>query len=454
MSSTVADAFRAAETIRSPSEYIATIKGLVSRSLALLDSSARIVDTGYFNHTAIPDLVVRWSKNHERLIYLRDSYTTIEVNEDASLLSKHAPVLMAYRHSSESIDQEVRATERISGSVNRQNQTLVTEPSVVDQIAQFRRSSDSPYAAILSDNFLGAAKGLIDESVAETLVQTDDAVDDQQLEQVFTPDVATQITAARRLLEIATNESADIQGLPKLTAEQAGQLLPWLLKTTGIRQDRAFWRHVGENLDLEYLLRYMRKSLAGVELEPLVRSNRDRLLAIRAYLGVGKTDPDAATPRWTLEGGRLVRSTTSSSMVFATNRHLDGGPDLSSATWEALLPALGTFQLRSVSLRGLQRDIHFDTVKSHDLRRDVTQVAASLEDTYFVDSVSLALGSGDEEKRVEVDLDKRLVSVETPASIEELVPVLSRVVSYRNAEVVDELDEPTHMTSRSSVRDE
>lgn len=100
---------------------------------------------------------------------------------------------------------------------------------------------------------------------------------------------------------------------------------------------------------------------------------------------------------------------------------------------------LADFRLRSVSLRGLQRDVQLDTKRSHDLRSDVQSVVSSLEDDYFVDEVVVAFDREDEEVRVSVNFDRRLVVAEDGADLAQLVRTLGSLVSYKRPIVAAEL---------------
>lgn len=68
----LSEAVLSAESEIDPFVYMRKMKSAVIESLAELDSTAEIEDTHYFNHSAVPDLLLRWRDGRgERPIYLR-----------------------------------------------------------------------------------------------------------------------------------------------------------------------------------------------------------------------------------------------------------------------------------------------------------------------------------------------------------------------------------------------
>lgn len=66
------EAIRSANRETNFLEYIRLVKSAVIRSVEDVDSDVQITDTGHFNHSAHPDLVLRWrTRGVERPMFLR-----------------------------------------------------------------------------------------------------------------------------------------------------------------------------------------------------------------------------------------------------------------------------------------------------------------------------------------------------------------------------------------------
>lgn len=446
MSVDFAEAIAAATNIRDSSDYISAIKRVVADQLVALDPTARLEDTRYFSHSAIPDFVIHWSKTHKRDVYLRGSFSSIRAQHDAEHLAETSPVILAFSPDVESEASQADAVGQISSSLGASPTALITEPQAIQEITT--SASDgaaSPLRQLVQGNFLDGARGVVDVGRARTL--THDATDDGGMEaisSVFREDVATKIDAATRLMRMAVSSDLGVEiDSPVLSADQARQVLPWLLTTENVRGDAAFWRHVGTNLSLDFLLKEMATELDGLELTPLITANAGNWTAIRAYLGTGLGDLDEgdAAKIWTLTGRRLVGRLGNARLTFATNGHLQGQIDgVSSATWSQLASQLAGFRLHSISLRGLQRHIRLEAEESHDIRGDVQRINSSLEDNYFVDTLSVINPEDDSENPILIDLGRMLALTDTGVSVGQLTRILTTILAYKNpygAEVVN-----------------
>ena len=442
MPSELAESLRQAQTERRTADYIEAVKAAVASELQRIDPSAHIRKTDYFNHSAIPDFVMRWSKSNERLVYLRSSYSAVWASRDAEFLNENSPVIVTVGSDQDrglDRDQEnTLAAGRLSESLDG-SWLLLTEPDALDAMASVSADQASPSAGLVKEYFLKDARGLVDGNLASSvLASASDGVNeigsDELVERLFPEGIAERIAEARDLMRIALSSTEQREGLtwPSLNRDQARQVLPWLLNTQEVRQDAAFWQHIGSNLDLAFILAEMSSVLEGTELMPLIRANADQWTAVRGYLGAQSIDPDTASLRWTVLANRLVGRLDDSNVVrLAANRHLKGNETgVSSAQWSDLRPRLSEFPLRRITLRGVQRQIRLDAETSHDITADVDRVTETLEDTYYVDTLTLQLGS-EEERIVTADLGSSLASSESGATIDDLVRVLGRAVKYK-----------------------
>ena len=93
---TFVEVLNAAKDTKDAEAYVSRVKHAVVDELSSLDSSAVVDDTGYFNHSAIPDLVLPWPKEKAtRAIFLRHSYQSVIDADDMAFLAHERPVFMS-----------------------------------------------------------------------------------------------------------------------------------------------------------------------------------------------------------------------------------------------------------------------------------------------------------------------------------------------------------------------
>ena len=135
---------------------------------------------------------------------------------------------------------------------------------------------------------------------------------------------------------------------------------------------------------------------------------------------------------------------------LAKNGQLVGSrPGSSAARWDDVVPALSGYRLSGVALQGLRRSVAIDAERSDDIRRDVEEITASLDDEYLVTHlrVRVPAPAGEGVAEIEVDFGAGVVkSTGAGASINDMVYALGRILKYRTpfpAAVFDALAPPT-----------
>ena len=248
---TFTEALRTAMDTTDPRAYIERVKSVVASELRLLDVSAEVADTQYFNHSAVPDFVVTWpSERGERRIFLRDSYESIEAGDDEHYLAKIEPVLL-------SLDEAAPDFDRLSPrQVERSARTLVTNVEAIEVIGKSAGHDSSPLANLVRANFIRGARGHIDQARAGALIDTPalelhtESLGQQDLHALITDsffeDAAARITRTARLIDLALHATGDDlrEGLGsiggKLSLAELRHLLPWLLTQREAVQNEAF----------------------------------------------------------------------------------------------------------------------------------------------------------------------------------------------------------------------
>ena len=445
---TFVETLNAAKDTRDAEAYVSRVKSAVISELSSLDSSAIVDDTGYFNHSAIPDLVLTWPKEKAtRAIFLRHSYQSVIDADDVAFLARERPVFMSLdtrEHDDRRAEEQLRETPD-------SDRSLLTDPTAVDVIGGDTRTAN-PLSDLVRANFIRGGRGLIDEGRAASLV--DSSPDGESVKrsgliaESFTEDAAARITRTAQLIDLALApkfELPDGEASPlvggTLSVAELRHLVPWLLKQDAAISNRKFWEHLGEYVtfaDLENI----RADLTDLDLTPLIVANANRWSAKWAYVGVavpveGDETYELRSDYWSfLNGGAIGIDIGDQRLSLAHNGQLAGkGRDgTSSATWDRIRDAVAADKLARIDLRGVTRSVILNAERSPDIRSDIQKVTDSLDDSYTVNEVVLRTAAPDEDgasTEVEVKFDNAFVRATTGASMFDLSRVALQVLNYR-----------------------
>ncbi|AZH79161.1 MULTISPECIES: hypothetical protein [Microbacterium] len=451
---TFVETLKAAKDTRVADDYISRVKSAVSAELESLDSSAVIEDTSYFNHSAIPDLVLTWPRERAtRAIFLRHSYQSVVDADDVDYLAERHPVFMSL----DTREREDSRAETVLRETASSVRTLVTDPTAVDVI-RGEESSGSPLADLVRANFIRGGRGLIDEGRATSLVESTQAAEPTAREllisESFSEDAAARITRTSQLIALALDpdfslldgeESPLVGG--KLSIAELRHLVPWLLRQDAAIENTQFWRHLGDYVTFAEL-ENIRADLADMDLTPLVKANAGRWSAKWAYVGVatpveGDETYSLRSDYWSFRnGGALGIDVEEQRLSLAHNGQLasKGRDGTSSATWERIKDAVASDRLARIDLRGITRSVILNAERSPDIRSDIQKVTDSLDDSYTVNEVVLRTKAPQEDgtTEIEVKFDNALVIAASGASIADLARVSLQVLNYRTP-VTDEV---------------
>ncbi|WP_280466866.1 hypothetical protein [Nocardia cyriacigeorgica] len=456
------DALSAAKQLDDPDAYIERVKGAVLDELTRLDPSAIVEDTHYFNHSVVPDFVFSWPQGKERRsIYIRDSYASVLASNELSSFNRTAPVILSLSSETEFPSERISVDfDQLRGQMGEHSRTLLTDSTAVAEIdSDTSIRSDSPVQDLIRANFVRGARGVVTTNLAQELVYFDSLplnADTSRIasrfQEVFSSDVALEMTRAAQLVALAT--SPEVGGLlgagkfgllqhARLSWAELQHLLPWLLQSEVVTPDPQFWRFVGSMMDLSDI-EQLKGELADKDLTPLISANLRSWAGCRAYLGLpqyGDGDEFEATVenslqgRWSFQGGILGVNVLDKRVHVASNgRSLRGRESVSAALWEELKPALAQFRLSTVQLNGIARTITINAAESDNIREDVEEIVRSVEDTYYVSEVRLRLPSLPEGEYTEasVKLGANLVVAQSNVSLFDLLNAAFSVLDYRN----------------------
>lgn len=423
----------------SAQEYISRIKQSVAEEFTGLDASAKIIDTQYFNHTAIPDFVIQWpGEKQERRVFLRESYNAVVDSDDDEYLSGTDSVLLALNQRGNSRIEHRETVETAPGS-----RLLVTDTAAVDALPSSTRVQ-SPVNTLVRANFLRGAKGYVDLERATELASFGQDPNErlstrsrEVIEEHFTRDAVVRIERTANIIQLALDEQFkkdQVEHLGRLSAAEVSALLPWLLEDPQARSNRRFWKLFGQMFSFSDLER-MRDAVGQLDLTPLVTANAKTWFARRAAFQVHSLDPDKEEPesKWSFVNGVLGINFNDTRLVLAQKgtsikaRSVEFTP-----SWARLLPLLEDFSLSGVSLKGIQRSIVLSAEQNPDIRADVEEITQSLGDSYFVDQVTLR-APAPEEGTVDVNVrfDEDIVVAAGDSRLQDLVAMALRLLSYQ-----------------------
>jgi hypothetical protein len=450
---TFLESLHAAMDETDPQGYIDRVKTVVRDRLYDLDRSASIEDTRYFNHSAIPDFSLTWpGERGVRNVFLRDSYDSISAGDDEGHLAPLEPVLISLDNAPSELERRdplLRAPDSPfrRPAPRRSDRTLVTDVVAVSALSNFDEDTNSPLGSLVRSNFVRGARGHIDADLAEQLVSTESPDTETRaalIRGAFAEDAALRITRTAKLIDLAMTEDAEsdlvlsaVDGT--LSLAELRTLLPWLLVQPRAASNTNFWTQLGTLVPYADIER-IREDLIGLDLTPLVRANSGQWALNWGYLGLALPDAlgpndSANRPKWSFAGGRLGADVGEERIQLAKNGQLVGSrPGSSAARWLDVVPALSGYRLSGVALQGFRRSVTIDAERSDDIRRDVEDVAASLDDEYLVTSLRIRVPAVDSDgvAEIEVDFGAGVVkSTGSGASINDMVYALGRILKYR-----------------------
>jgi hypothetical protein len=364
----MSERIRRALELADSAQMIVELKDAVADEVAAIDPELTIKRTDYFNHTFVPDLVLSWSGG-ERPLFLRRRVLSSEVAEDVDRLGKRDPFFFGLDDRVPTSPDEV---EQVSGALQSNRSTLVTQPRAVDYFAPQTPASSSLMGAVGSAMVRGG-RGLITEHEAEDLRTLSDDVLGASLASVDPAAMQTVLSRwdnhlqasyfkdLRRFLQLVwVLAGGDLQAVPGLRtaeAELLGQddlarLLRYVLARGDGLDSETFWRRVSENVTLE-TFELLGQQDPSPNLHRLMQASSGRLAAKWVALKrwthessgafawrvadgfLALTDGIDVEMRFALSGERLARTVQSPGPTVGDLRERIGERKLLSLTTES-----------------------------------------------------------------------------------------------------------------------
>lgn len=305
---------REALAIDRTADSAAAVKRAVAKSLRAVDAGVTVETTDYFNHSFVPDLVLKWErapKRDERFVFLRFNDEPEWIAEELPRLANKHPVVYGLRTMAHKQNDELSAQ-------SKEADTLITDPGGVDQLSATRTTGIESF---VSRTIIRGGRGLVDE--ARAVSATADIAQGFEAARVADEErTRSAVDAAREFLR--PSESSRMlrflqatwvgSGAPTETfpadvgapADPGDEGLRFLIEQDEIADD-AFWRGIGSSLTVERLSE-LGISGAPPNLQHIVRANLDRLWAkaVRVRPDQPRLDDDAYILTWRMEFNLLA----------------------------------------------------------------------------------------------------------------------------------------------------
>ena len=296
-------------------EAVSRIKQLAAQTLYEADGDMRLHATEHFNHSYLPDFVMRWPNRPQRFVFLRASAYADEIRDDVVRLADRHPIFVQLSEFLASNDQPLQQ------SIAALSQSAGERRSLVASMPAIGLLDDSPRTGkMLSSFVMRGGRGVIEDSEAETLAQrvesgfdgamnadrdrTADAI--QAVETVLDPASSVEFT---HLFEAAwISGGASAVEFPGGLTSIGDKLTPDLLhQMLDIVPDSLtdFWEQIGNAVTLDS---FNRLHLVGDQprLQSIMKSAISRLLSNRCVMRRAQRSDQETDPFiWQIENGSL-----------------------------------------------------------------------------------------------------------------------------------------------------
>ncbi|MFE9940823.1 hypothetical protein [Streptomyces hirsutus] len=265
VASSIAEALEADDPYRS----FAEIKRLLEQHLRQINPQIRTKRTGYYNHTHMPDLVMRWPHDDglsDRYVYLRSTTDADELGFDVTRLARQdRPIVLALGALRPPFDA------RALDSLAIDHHTLVLDLAAFAELTS-GGSADVALRRLIANTVIEGGQGLLDEPSVSRLARTmttgaqaarrgeregtEDAL--AFASDTLSPPIARRLTAFLETLWRASGAPvAALERAPRHPQQLDESSLDYLLEGQEI-PDGDFWSRIAREITLIDLLRHIR----------------------------------------------------------------------------------------------------------------------------------------------------------------------------------------------------
>lgn len=155
-----------------PTDLVSDTKTRIARRIKLVDPTAVVKFTEYFNHTYLPDMVISWPQDETaRLLYVRTTDKADWLKDDLGLIAAERPLVLSVGIPLDDpeLDQlEVNSDVKDEiDSVAADSGTWVISPGAIDSLAESRKHTE--INGLLGQMLLHGGRGLTNGPKADRL---------------------------------------------------------------------------------------------------------------------------------------------------------------------------------------------------------------------------------------------------------------------------------------------
>ncbi|MFB6643158.1 hypothetical protein ACFCYF_38710 [Streptomyces chartreusis] len=300
-----------------PHRSFARIKATLARILRDINPRVEVVTTSYFNHTHVPDMVVRWPREpdlDDRYVYLRTAVDVADLLHDMQYLSRESrPLIIA-----------LGALEQSEGSRELHNLCLERQALVLDLGALSALTpgvEGSSLGRLVSNAVVEGGRGVLSERDAANLASTvtsgvraaplgDRQATDRAIEAAsvnMMPSAARRMTAfLATLWQGGGSPVTALRRVPSYSQDLDESALAYLLESEEIG-DVEFWDRITQRTSFSQLLQL--PTLSADNLQQLMQ-RAVRVWGARACAVVPNSIETARyrvpSWRWSVDSGNLT----------------------------------------------------------------------------------------------------------------------------------------------------
>ncbi len=308
---TLASAVRGALSRQDWQQSISGVKTAIADAISHLDRRITIRDTGYFNHSFVPDFTLEWPNRlpRRRDVYLRLDASAGFISNDLRHLGPTHPILIGL------LADHIPVLPDTTGEAAEQSDSLVTEPDALENLAA---EPETRLARVLSPAMVRGGRGVVGGAEADGLTTNIDSF----FAAVTVHDAGTVAGSSAPLTRhLSETESSALLSFGRVMWEATGgspseyplqadlsvldDIELRFLMEEGPPASLDFWRSVGRSSTIQQLVALGPSEPAN--LRDFLVANLDRLLA--RFMMAKADQPqlaDSALPRWVIAQGALA----------------------------------------------------------------------------------------------------------------------------------------------------
>lgn len=425
------------------------VKSVVCDELALVDPTAKVHKTEYFNHTYVPDIVLDWDDREPREVYLRFISVPQRLLADVERIGDSGPIIFDLSLSAqpERTDEEMqRIPVAIREASRRSPRLLVTDGEATQHVRP--NDTKNMVERLVVGNLMRYGRGRLDESAAKNTVAVSRAGYHGAIE-AEPDDVKAAVAVAQQMLDSETERRIKrtlqllwwvgcgahdefpitVSDDMELNPSDTRDFLREVFDDNQIIEEDAFWSRLADRLSFDTLV-----DVGDVQ----VSANLHRLmgqLAARLELShVTLDDREDRSPpfdqfNWGLEnkflclyGPNWVCRFTPHGNRFSQRKDIGQPIDLTEAGLRSTAYRIEEVQIDEAAREAVLS--HKATDPAQQLGGSLQDLAAGFADDAAVRTIAVFLG----DSLLRADFDRMMVSAQPDATVRHMAAFATKIL--------------------------